>query len=250
MERLSLALWLAWCLARPAQADSPSERRFPDDEVLASQRYFSKSWHEHYGKGDAEYCGTAYLDDASVLMRLGPAAADIEKLAGWQDPHLVRGAAAIKSFWNETIAVLGLKNLRDEEGATTELVLDDNTVVLERGFAFDQVRGHVFSEIWVRSAEEWKLRSSVMAIESQVAPLGAHAASEAAAPSPAPAAALAEAKGGSTSASDAGSSEAKGGHTLLVLLLLTISGLGAALLMHRSRRRKQAIIAGFEEMLG
>ena len=44
--------------------------QFSDEDVAASQRFFSLSWREHHNKGDVGYCGNSYATDASLRASL------------------------------------------------------------------------------------------------------------------------------------------------------------------------------------
>lgn len=157
------------CLGLGARAVDGDRRRFPDEEVLASQRYFSSAWRDHFNKGDAQYCGNSYLENASLHAALGPASAELKRLIGLSDPAVLRGKSAISSFWNKTMTVVGLKDFRayEEKGeyTSTAFVVDDNTVIVEGRFTFNAVSGQIFSELWVRAGEEWKLKSMMLAFQ-------------------------------------------------------------------------------------
>mmetsp|Transcript_3260 Transcript_3260/g.8984 ORF Transcript_3260/g.8984 Transcript_3260/m.8984 type:complete len:265 (-) Transcript_3260:190-984(-) len=254
------------CLAVGTHAAEEVKRRFPDDEVIASQRYFSHAWRDHFNDGDAKYCGSAYLVDASVHAVLGPAAADLKRLVGLSDPAVVHGRSAITDFWNESMRA-GLKDFHaydnDGEYASTAFAVDDDTVVIEGKFSFNNaVRGQIFSELWIRKDAEWKLKGMMLAIQ-EMDPgfaLGVAAGSE-----PTHQEGGLEAANGTSPGTEANSTEANstelgelpaaapvvgsGNGPLLLLVLMMTCGI-AAILMRRSRRRREASIAGFEAMLG
>mmetsp|Transcript_13303 Transcript_13303/g.35674 ORF Transcript_13303/g.35674 Transcript_13303/m.35674 type:complete len:321 (-) Transcript_13303:78-1040(-) len=169
-------------LSTAAVAELTGNQHFTDEEVLESHRPFLHAWRNHFNKGDAVYCGDAYLPDATMMMKFGPLAAFGKQQANFEDSTIARGRTAITALWRDIIDRLGFQDLRayEEEGsyAPTALALDDDTVTVGGKFNFgDAVEGRIFSEIWVRDGATWKLRSTMLSIEhADVALLEKHVA--------------------------------------------------------------------------
>jgi len=279
MTARAVAVWVVFgkvCIA----AEHAEKRRFPDDEVMASQSYFSHSWRDHFNKGDFAYCGGSYLENASLHVALGPTASDLKQLLGLQDPAVIRGQGPITDFWNLTFSKAGFRDLRayEEQGdyKSNTFVVDDNTVIVEGHFAFSALKGQIFSELWVREGEEWKLRSAMLAFQEMqpgaklgIAPAPASApASSRAAPQNEKEKDQKQAAGGAVTAKteekskvlpvgnasldatgiekNSSGSSAAAFWILVILLALVVTGI----MLRRKNKRKEAAIAGFEVMLG
>lgn len=177
MARSALAALAGFVLAaRPGRcAPQHGVKKYPDDEVQASQRYFSVAWRDHYNQNKVARCGEAYLDGAALHVNFGPLATQYKKEFGWSSPLVARGRENITTFWT-TIAEKGaFKNLRAHEDSgdtsSTALVVDDDTVIVEGRFASDEASGRILSETWIRQGAEWKLRSAMWEIEGSGSPV-------------------------------------------------------------------------------
>ncbi|CAE8614314.1 unnamed protein product, partial [Polarella glacialis] len=152
----------------------PLKRSLTDEEVLASQRFFSVQWRKRFNAGDLAYCGQAYTQDAAFHATFGPMAQEVQRLIFLPSPAILHGRDLIEAFWNSTYSTLGFKDLvayqEDGKFSSSGVVVDDNTVLVQSAFSFDaaegkKVLGQIFSEMWVRNGQRWKLRSTMLAIE-------------------------------------------------------------------------------------
>lgn len=271
MMARAVAVWVALgtactLLQGGIAAEGTGRRRFPDDEVTASQSYFSRSWRDHFNKGDFVFCGASFLENASMHAALGPTASDLKKLLGLEDPAVIRGRGPITDFWNSSFSKAGLRDLRayEEQGdyKSNTFVVDDNTVIKEGHFAFSAVRGQIFSEMWIRQGEEWKLRSMMLAFQ-ELQP-GAKLGTNETATEKQRNSTRKEEKGNSslaksgnhkffawksedTSNTEKTTGSSTGAFWLVVILLALVV---AGIMVRRKNKRKEAGIAGFEVMLG
>lgn len=159
------------CVVLVSVVGHSNKRNLKDEQVLESQRPYMQSWRNHFNDADADYCGGAYVEDATVMVRWGPAAPVALKLAGMKHVVVARGRNKIHQLWKAVINQMGLKALKayEEEGdyAPTTLALDDNTVVVGGKFRFQNgaATGRIYSETWVRAGEAWNLMSAMWVIE-------------------------------------------------------------------------------------
>lgn len=152
----------------------PAERLLSDEEVIASQRFFSVQWRKRYNAGDVLYCSKAYLEDAVLHVSFGPLAKTVHHSLHLPNPALLHGRVAIEAFWNASRIALGFEEMRayEEDGkyASSAIAVDDDTVLVHSPFSVSTedggfVHGQIHSEMWVRLGQKWKLRSTVIAIE-------------------------------------------------------------------------------------
>lgn len=186
---------VSWFLLSVLVAGARGEqRRFQDSDVAASQRFFMVSWRDQFNLGHAEYCGNSYLSDASLHVSLGPAAAELQQVAGFSNPTVLRGKDSILHFWETTQRIPGLSKINpvEDQGefAATSFVVDDDHVIVSSRLAFDAVHGQVLSQEWVRVGDDdWKIKSDMIVFQELRGPLGKPTAPEpvpGALPSPAP----------------------------------------------------------------
>lgn len=146
-----------------------------DKRISAEVFPAAEAWRDHYNDGDFIYCGEAFVDDASVQIHFGPTAEEVQQLLKLPSPAVLRGTGALVAFWNASQTVLGLKKMTafEESGdyASTALVLDDDTVLIEGPISFTGARkqlveGSVLSQMWVRDGKNWAIRSLVFTIEA------------------------------------------------------------------------------------
>jgi len=153
-----------------------SSRRFTDEEVLQSQRPFSQAWRKRFNSGDAAYCGGQYVEDASMLVRLGPASSVAKSYAQLEPISTLHGRIEITQFWTKAIGTLGLKELCNEYAgnvvhgdkgvyAPNDIALDDDTVVSAGKLAFGGSASGLYTQTWVRKGGIWQFRSDMLVIE-------------------------------------------------------------------------------------
>jgi len=175
---LATTVGLLSCLLLGGEASQP-RRLLADEEVLASQRFFSTQWRKRFNQGDVIYCGQAFVGDASLHLSFGPLAGTVKRLVYLPEPAVLHGQVPIEAFWNASQQVLGFKDMKgyQEDGsyASTALVVDDNTVLVSSPLTWTSgvrtVRGQTSSELWVRVGLQWKLRSMMLAIQELVDPV-------------------------------------------------------------------------------
>jgi len=169
---LATTVGLLSCLLLGGEASQP-RRLLADEEVLASQRFFSTQWRKRFNQGDVIYCGQAFVGDASLHLSFGPLAGTVKRLVYLPDPAVLHGQVPIEAFWNASQQVLGFKDMKgyqdDGTYSSTALAVDDNTVLVSSPVAWTsgvrEVRGQTTSELWVRVGLQWKLRSMMLAIK-------------------------------------------------------------------------------------
>lgn len=174
---LATTVGLLSCLLLGGEASQP-RRLLADEEVLASQRFFSTQWRKRFNQGDVIYCGQAFVGDASLHLSFGPLAGTVKRLVYLPEPAVLHGQVPIEAFWNASQQVLGFKDMKgyqdDGTYSSTALAVDDNTVLVSSPVAWTsgarEVRGQTTSELWVRVGLQWKLRSMMLAIKELVEP--------------------------------------------------------------------------------
>jgi len=271
-----LLIYLGSC-----QASLEHRRELSDEEVLASQSFFSSQWRKKFNTGDVLYCGQAFVEDASLHITFGPMADTVSRTISLPSPALLHGQLQIEAFWNATQVALGFKEMKaySDEGefAASAMVVDDNTVLVSSPFSFAAkqgiVKGEILSIMWVRLGLQWKIQSMMLAIrdvsEAETS-LRGYRATEAATATPEP-----ERKDAFSSSAEPTTSTSApaedtdlnstvvasgltdepvvkaGGHTSVMLLTMAVLIVGvAAILARRAKNRREASIAGFEAMLG
>eukprot|EP00929_Paragymnodinium_shiwhaense_P114204 TRINITY_DN82543_c0_g1_i1.p1 TRINITY_DN82543_c0_g1~~TRINITY_DN82543_c0_g1_i1.p1 ORF type:complete len:399 (+),score=98.59 TRINITY_DN82543_c0_g1_i1:82-1278(+) len=154
---------------------------------------FMHAWRNRFNKGDAEYCGAQYLDDASMFVRFGPASKVVASVLGGEDaekvqaPFTIHGKREIAGFWHTAIDKFGLEKLTayDQEGdyAMSALAQDSSTVLASGKLSFGAaISGH-FSQTWVLDEGVWVVKSAILVVDkvddALLAKQAAHAAAEA-----------------------------------------------------------------------
>jgi len=232
-------------LALAILALAVGDRTETDAQVAKRARVALEAYRDAFNKGDMAAFGDFYLEDASLHASLGPAKDALKQVAGLSDPAVYHGREAIQSFWNSTTISVGLKTMKayDHSGRLepTLFVVDDNTVVVAGLFSFNKIYGQSLSETWVRSGDSWKLKSHLLKIdgimegETLIPPtktIQGNTTNKLAAPA------------GVTK----DMSQPSGFFFMGIMVLATCAVAG--FLLRRSKRRREAAIAGFEVMLG
>lgn len=172
--------WLFRCLLASSCARlAVAERRISDGDVLQSLEPYLLDWTHNVFVGNVSLCRLLYLEDASLLAELGPAAGVMLENAGLEDPVLKRGRDAIAGFWLSFAHGAGtsMSGLRvyEPEGpyARSTLVVDDNTVIAAGPFALPKLKGRVLSSTWVRASAsgDWRIKSDMIQVEFSALPI-------------------------------------------------------------------------------
>jgi len=135
------------------------------------QKQYLDEWEGFFSEGRPDLCGSSYLEDATMYVRLSPASVEFQKQVDLQNPSVLSGREAITAFWKTAITRLRIKKF---DLVPYVLVVDDNTVVIGGEFTTDSVMaGQVLSQTWVRVADKWQKQSEMYVIQDMMPAAGA-----------------------------------------------------------------------------
>jgi len=272
------------CLAVVASRCQAAEQRMEDKSVWESLRTEVLGHVQSLEGGDnTADVGSAYEEDAKMMVALGPLAEDASLVAKLGVDHdkaknmlELHGKNEIVSFWEKIQPEQRLKGLKAFQDSGDEAVhvtvVDDNQVILVSAFKSEMWSGQFNSVVWKRSSkgmawklsiEDWSINAASSTGEATEKPLvggtGTTQAAETSAPSsstttPTITAATTSATQGQTALISKEKKSGSGGSTLLVVILVFVGCLAVGVLVRHAKQRQQRAsyenIKGFETMLG
>jgi len=131
------------------------------------------AWRNYFNKGDLQYFGDTYLEEASLYANLGPpdSLAFFKVRLNLESPLILRGQDVITNFWRNLYSKVGVRHLRIlEDGESFQpqiLVVNDDEVVVSCSFEVNAFQGQMLSQTWVRvSSDRWKIKNHMFAIDA------------------------------------------------------------------------------------
>jgi len=281
LQRLAFA-----CLAVVANRCQAAEQTMEKEAVWESLRTEVLGHVQSLEGGDnTADIGSAYDNDAKMMVALGPLAEEASLLAKLGVEYNkaktmleLHGKSEIVSFWEKFQPEQRLKGLKafqdggDDVGpqAVHYTVVDDNEVILVSTFASEMWSGKFNSAIWKRSSkgmawklfvEDWSIIAASTGDATEEPPTGAAGTTQAAetsAPSSSTATPTIMAAPASTTQGQTAlvskEKKAGSGSTLLVVVLVFVGCLAVGILVRHAKQRQQRAsyenIKGFETMLG
>lgn len=116
-------------------------------EVLAA----SRTWIEHFNRGDIEYCSNVYTQDTVMSVY----------------PHgRFEGREAVKAFWQSFVESANPSNLQYRN--VKIYIQNENEAVLSASWSMNVGNGFISKELWVKQRDgEWRLKEDDFSITSQ-----------------------------------------------------------------------------------